>query len=1100
MTGNLALPGGGHVEGFRPGMRDNEQVAVVTAAGIRTETPWGSVVAMTNGAVLEQIPDSVASKAARRPRRSGFDRHQPRDRQGRWVETGAEVRWGAHTGRVVSFHPETGRFRVERPDGNVVTLLRSQITATNAPRRPEPAGDAQAAAPRPAAPQAAPAAGGHASAPPRASEPDGQALPPVPEPEDAPTLRPDLTTEQRKAINGYGFADDADQPDRVRTAAAAVRDKQPLTAAQAEALADALRARGATESAARKRSLERAAGRLETVSTALSGIAPQNVPAHEGVTKTTAEGVTDGDTIALPGRGGAADMFKVVSTELWYGQHKMVLERPDGTREERLIHPSTLAYILPDAPAPEPVAPDGPKEEHLTADRILPGDVIRVHTGQEVEVVSTRRKVNGDWEFQVRAPGDESDTTSFGVIDPDGLPTVTRIRRGPASVDQPYDSVMPPEREETATIGSLQVGDRIAISTSTVPGTVLSITREDDRLILRVRDDDGMMRTHQAYDPDIEILRLARADDNAAARIEIQLENGRRRKNRAEISHQLQRAERVAYQLAAIRMSGAEPNDVRMARQDHEAVVEAALTLIAKRIVPNGSDAEHRLIRERLHPIFAEQQQRIDAQIEEAARNPHQLEGETWREARVRTLEQYRVDPPLADYARVAGLLEDLHDRLRQVPGERASGLPELPDIPEGMDLQARANAYRGVIGGRFGQTRVSRSLPEPMSLADLEAGTPPRFEDVDNFIPDRAADDGPGEVAMRHLAAVRAMGGDLRRRLEMRMEAERLSLADEAALRERLKSALGRQNEGFTAMQNQLAQEAGYADWAALLQEIEEARQGGYDARVRRLMKLHNKIINDAGENNPVALEINEIVARLAVDMGVRTNDYRTMATLRRRHALELIAEARGEPMGGELDIHMKRGRSDNYAESTVARKFPQLAGAMEIAAESYPAAWVEQLRDRPIRLTYVKRGYQIDSPRETEIALSQTAYADGTPFAALDDPRDNGFGRVAVHELGHAMEYHVPGLREAEEALLWDRSSDGEIGSRTRQSRTQIYGGNSNEMGWKDQFPEHYTGKDYSGRAYEVFTTAAESLLAGSPYLDDDLTDWLFGVMVLI
>jgi hypothetical protein len=102
---------------------------------------------------------------------------------------------------------------------------------------------------------------------------------------------------------------------------------------------------------------------------------------------------------------------------------------------------------------------------------------------------------------------------------------------------------------------------------------------------------------------------------------------------------------------------------------------------------------------------------------------------------------------------------------------------------------------------------------------------------------------------------------------------------------------------------------------------------------------------------------------------------------------------------------------------------------------------------------------------------------------------------GRVATHELGHAMEYAVPGLHEAEIAFLWSRTSEGQVGERRRRANKRIDGVST----YSDEFSDAYTGKDY-GDAKEVWTTAVESLFAGSPYLDEDMRRWTLGVLALL
>jgi hypothetical protein len=66
-------------------------------------------------------------------RRVWREEEHPRDREGRWIETGAEVRvWGGGTGRVLR-NVGGGRVEVERPDGRRDILHRNYLTVTARP-------------------------------------------------------------------------------------------------------------------------------------------------------------------------------------------------------------------------------------------------------------------------------------------------------------------------------------------------------------------------------------------------------------------------------------------------------------------------------------------------------------------------------------------------------------------------------------------------------------------------------------------------------------------------------------------------------------------------------------------------------------------------------------------------------------------------------------------------------------------------------------------------------------------------------------------------------------------------------------------------------
>ncbi|MFC5886857.1 UvrD-helicase domain-containing protein [Kitasatospora aburaviensis] len=110
-----------------------------------------------------------------------------------------------------------------------------------------------------------------------------------------------------------------------------------------------------------------------------------------------------------------------------------------------------------------------------------------------------------------------------------------------------------------------------------------------------------------------------------------------------------------------------------------------------------------------------------------------------------------------------------------------------------------------------------------------------------------------------------------------------------------------------------------------------------------------------------------------------------------------------------------------------------------------------------------------------------------------------------TALHALAHHLQQSLPELAAAEEAYHWVRTSRGEVGSRERAPQVRLAevfpgGGHhpratARQGGWADLF----TGSEPAdGRSWEVLPTALEAMFSGSTwYLDDDLRQWLLGVM---
>lgn len=203
----------------------------------------------------------------------------------------------------------------------------------------------------------------------------------------------------------------------------------------------------------------------------------------------------------------------------------------------------------------------------------------------------------------------------------------------------------------------------------------------------------------------------------------------------------------------------------------------------------------------------------------------------------------------------------------------------------------------------------------------------------------------------------------------------------------------------------------------------------------------------------------------------------------------------------------------------------------AMEYAMESYPAQWLRRARTA-VPVLNVKAGGSRgwNSWQGRAILLSDTdlgPHSPGTLASSLLKGR--GISHTAVHELGHTMEYAVPGLREAEWAFLCRRIrvGYGQPGYRRLPAMQSLYGG-SREVSFFDDFPEPYSGKTYAENpvkgndgsyrttsrwgmhpreARELFTTGVESQMAGSRYFtrpagadDVEFRQFILGVLFVL
>ncbi|MEU6755998.1 SNF2-related protein [Streptomyces sp. NPDC046685] len=128
--------------------------------------------------------------------------------------------------------------------------------------------------------------------------------------------------------------------------------------------------------------------------------------------------------------------------------------------------------------------------------------------------------------------------------------------------------------------------------------------------------------------------------------------------------------------------------------------------------------------------------------------------------------------------ARLRAFLGRLATRVRQWPEtRRLARLQAALDLPspDGESLSDRVAHWAALMpeAGRFGQTSRRVTWWRPTTWGQLSAGRLPDRSDRLQWSPDRAADGGPGLTALRHLAAVRAAGGDVDQDVTRRLAAE---------------------------------------------------------------------------------------------------------------------------------------------------------------------------------------------------------------------------------------------------------------------------------------------------------------------------------------
>jgi hypothetical protein len=968
-----------------------------------------------------------------------------------------------------------------------------------------------------------------------------------PLPDGTSAARPVLYTYQRKRLVALGL-DEHPNAD-VAQAARRVRARQPLSADQSRALSEHLQAIAANDQIRpqQQRAYARLAAAFDAAGAHARGIdAPApTFSSRAKPEKGTLRDLTEGDHVAFTNLNGATVGGKLtgIRTKMGGRLYEVTLTGPDGQTETHLLNRDTATYRLPDLPEPvvignPPPSRTGPVREHIHSSLVEVGDTITASSGgvatsgrvTRIEDKGGRRVI----EFQ--EPG--RNVTSVVDGDPiDGTPTIIRTARGEGSAAQPWSAVLPDENPTPTKASELNVGDRVEVPTpwgvGTVTGTVEDVEvvtssrgSRDDARILTVRSDQGAVNSHHVMASDT-LTRLAAGDENAAQRVAAQRAAAERERRIRLVAHELDmmQQQNVAAMVGRARMGAGSGRYMAAMELDRWYAGQPSDIPVAQSIVASLSD--HRLgvsaRNENAVPIremVTEHGNKLRDSLKAAIGDPNNgLDGEREHETVNRILDQFEQNPPGFDAHAVAATLVDSADQL----GKRENGEPEgpsvLPTLPEGADIGTRVKAYRAALPedlSTFDKLATRRTAYGKLDIAALERGeVPPVVMSAGGGNLDRAADGGPGEHAMANLNVVMAAGHDLRQEHARRVEAllaqdpgpKVATEAEMAAINAARADAYGAVSVWEQATKDRIAREHGFATFssAQLAQWDRENPEAQTRAKAATsdFFALVGRMGAEPGDPEYKRLKDEaQAAAQAAIDArNSQAIAKKHRATMVRQATLDVLSQAR--PMGGKKITYESYATRAKAPRPLTERN--ELVKAMRFAESNYPTEWLEKVAakdgGKAYQLKSIGRGHhEVGAKR---IALSK----DGAEKVAGSGDR----GRVATHELGHGMEQAIPGLSAAERAYLWSRTSTGEVGSRERERVKGIHGSRK-ELGWQDEFPEHYTGRDYSGRfggllgggretdSFEVFTTTVESVMAGSEYADEGLTAFLLGTMALL
>ncbi|MBC2241826.1 phage minor head protein [Listeria booriae] len=188
-----------------------------------------------------------------------------------------------------------------------------------------------------------------------------------------------------------------------------------------------------------------------------------------------------------------------------------------------------------------------------------------------------------------------------------------------------------------------------------------------------------------------------------------------------------------------------------------------------------------------------------------------------------------------------------------------------------------------------------------------------------------------------------------------------------------------------------------------------------------------------------------------------------------------QLLADRRAETTANVLSEirSFDTVRMQNFAMGSQVKLSREISGVSFL----FPDDWVTKSNQAgSLLVKNVNRGYYMHDNQEATIALNA---------------KHNTFG-TALHEMGHRFEYIIPGLVDAEKQFYTRRTLNEPL----------VHMGpgyNKKEQTRIDNFIRKYMGKDYDGRAYELFSMGIEGLysLSYDIYKDEEYLHFILGVL---
>ncbi|NML55162.1 AAA family ATPase [Streptomyces sp. R302] len=896
------------------------------------------------------------------------------------------------------------------------------------------------------------------------------------EPVTGPTVDPELTRRDRDIVGDH--ADALDDAPEAQQAAARIERDLPVTAGQASALAEQLRA-AADPSGEEGRAALRAADRLDSA----AGRTPETAPARPR--PSTAAQVGEGDTVALAdGENGQVRPFHVAGVEEGPGGvRRLVLEDEQQQRQTRVVAGGLPVWMLPPAqprpvtppdpndPAPAPPAPEVPVAQVRPGDLRI-GDLIDAPVNRAGYQLNGHRRLTiirevqrSGWWTYLTGVDENGNVHDVGLHSGRTVNVYDRSRPTPAlpQAGAPRDPNPAPQTDVDRLVGEhvRSMAARIiqeAIAGTEPPGDVHALREQIGQRLTAEALRDARQEVRRDGNAALDALGLS---DPELADTKRRLHEARRDAHKAtvraalrtindleplpdESNEDLAARARDLLRLIPAQVANRPANTSRTDPEINRAVtghvngaVNALLReLLAAGIDPGDATQVAALLAQQLAGTRRGTARRIASRAggRTAGRQPGLLAQvvallirmakrlvELVKTAARAIAEKYRG--ARERLARLRAFLGRMARRVRQWPESRRLARLRALELPDatGEALSERVTHWASLMPapGRFGQTQQRVTFWRPTTWDRLAAGRLPGMSDRIEWAPDRAADGGPGLTALRHLAALRAAGSDV----------------DQDVTR-RLAAALG---DDFGDSPHETLQHAD--DYVA--------------ASERRLVNLR-AARSSATIPDDQDLEI-EITAARAELMAAR----REYEDLRGRYATA-VPDAVAAALADIRDVGPQGADAFVFGPDTE----PDAERAVRGVQRLVPRSWLSSTGARRLTAVNGTQGrYEAEGQRVTVVDLA-----------------DEGLG-TASHALAQHFAQHLEDLDAAQRAFWFTRTHTGRPGARRRQPSAL------DRLLQRQQQTQPETG--------DILARSMQAMFSGDWYQNDDLRAFLLGLL---